>query len=29
VTDVLIKKVLPIVAPIVLAWLANKFLGGS
>jgi hypothetical protein len=29
VTDVIIKKVLPIVAPIVLAWLANKFLGGS
>jgi hypothetical protein len=29
VTDVIIKKVLPIVAPIVLAWLANKFLGGD
>lgn len=29
VTDVIIKQVLPIVAPIVLAWLANKFLGGS
>jgi len=29
VTDVIIKKVLPIVAPIVLAWLANKFLGGG
>lgn len=27
VTGDLIKKVLPIVAPIVLAWLANKFLG--
>lgn len=29
VTDVIIKKVLPIVAPIVLAWLANRFFGGS
>ena len=29
VTDVILKKVLPLVAPIVLAWLANKFLGGS
>ena len=29
VTGDLIKKVLPIVAPIVLAWLANKFLGGG
>ncbi len=29
VTGDLIQKVLPIVAPIVLAWLANKFLGGS
>jgi hypothetical protein len=29
VTGDLIKKVLPIIAPIVLAWLANKFLGGG
>jgi len=29
VTDTIIKQILPIVAPIVLAWLANKFLGGS
>jgi hypothetical protein len=29
VTETLIKKVLPIVAPIVLAWLAERFLGGS
>jgi hypothetical protein len=29
VTDVIIKKVLPIVAPIVLAWLAHKILGGA
>jgi hypothetical protein len=29
VTSDIIKKVLPIVAPIVLAWLAEKFLGGN
>lgn len=29
VTGDLIQKILPIVAPIVLAWLANKFLGGN
>jgi len=29
VTGDLIQKVLPIVAPIVLAWLADKFLGGG
>ena len=29
VTGDLIKKVLPILAPIVFAWLANKFLGGG
>ena len=29
VTDTIIKQILPIVAPIVLAWLANQFLGGS
>ena len=29
VTNELIPKILPIVAPIVLAWLANKFLGGK
>lgn len=29
VTSDLIEKILPIVAPIVLAWLANRFFGGS
>lgn len=29
VTETIIKQILPIVAPIVLAWLANKFLGGG
>lgn len=29
VTGDIIQKILPIVAPIVLAWLANKFLGGG
>jgi hypothetical protein len=29
VTQDIIQKILPIVAPIVLAWLANKFLGGN